>query len=124
MTFPALRPPVLVDRSPAAILWRTQCRRGVIRFCSTLPAARSPVARSTLRFSAANRSRTTGFWINRDIPRPTADGVERVLVPHEREWNLRRKALVEGIDLPSDVVGKLAGLAEDVDLQPAWLPVQ
>lgn len=53
---------------------------------------------------------------------PTADGVERVLVPHEKEWNLRRKALVEGIDLPSDVVGKLAGLADDVDLHPAWLP--
>ncbi len=55
---------------------------------------------------------------------PTADGVERVLVPHEREWNLRRKALVEGIDLPSDVVGKLAGLADDVGLHPEWLPVQ
>ncbi|MBS0203845.1 MAG: Ldh family oxidoreductase [Planctomycetes bacterium] len=53
---------------------------------------------------------------------PTADGVERVLVPHEREWNLRRQALVEGIQLPSDVVGKLAGLADDIDLHPAWLP--
>lgn len=53
---------------------------------------------------------------------PTSEGVERVLVPHEREWNLRRKALVEGILLPSDVVGKLAGLADDVDLHPAWLP--
>ena len=53
---------------------------------------------------------------------PPADGVERVLVPHEREWNLRRKALVEGIDLPSDVVGKLAGLADDVNLHPHWLP--
>lgn len=53
---------------------------------------------------------------------PTADGVEKVLLPHEREWNLRRKALVEGIDLPSDVVGKLAGLADDVNLHPAWLP--
>jgi len=52
---------------------------------------------------------------------PAADGVERVLVPHEREWNLRRKALVEGIDLPSDVAGKLTDLANDVDLHPAWL---
>lgn len=52
---------------------------------------------------------------------PTADGVERVLVPHEREWNLRRKALVEGIDLPSDVVGKLTDLASDVGLSRAWL---
>lgn len=53
---------------------------------------------------------------------PTADGVDKLLLPHEREWNLRRQALVEGIDLPSDVVGKLAGLAEDVDLHPDWLP--
>ena len=52
---------------------------------------------------------------------PPADGVERVLVPHEREFNLRRQALVEGIQLPSDVVGKLAGLADDVDLHPTWL---
>lgn len=52
---------------------------------------------------------------------PTADGVQRVLVPHEREWNLRRKVLVDGIDLPSDVAGKLAGLADDVGLHPAWL---
>lgn len=55
---------------------------------------------------------------------PTADGVDRVLVPHEREWNLRRIALAEGILLPSDVVGKLAGLADDVDLHPDWLPRQ
>lgn len=52
---------------------------------------------------------------------PAADGVDRVLVPHEREWNLRRKSLIEGIDLPSDVAGKLSDLANDVDLHPAWL---
>ena len=52
---------------------------------------------------------------------PTADGVERVLLPGEREWNLRRKALAQGIDLPSDVVGKLAGLATDLNLQADWL---
>ena len=52
---------------------------------------------------------------------PTADGVERLLIPHEREWNHRRKALVEGINLPSDVVGKLVGLAGDLDLKAEWL---
>jgi LDH2 family malate/lactate/ureidoglycolate dehydrogenase len=52
---------------------------------------------------------------------PTADGVERVLVPGEREWNLRRKALADGINLPSDVVEKLVGLASDVELAPEWL---
>jgi ureidoglycolate dehydrogenase (NAD+) len=54
---------------------------------------------------------------------PTADGVERVLVPGEREWNLRRKALSEGIELPSDVVGKLVGLANDLSLRAEWLGV-
>ncbi len=38
---------------------------------------------------------------------PTADGVERVLLPGEREWGLRRKALVDGIQLPEDVKEKL-----------------
>ena len=57
--------------------------------------------------------------IHESIP---AEGVERVLVPHEREWNLRRAALSDGILLPSDVMGKLAGLAEDIDLHPGWLP--
>lgn len=52
---------------------------------------------------------------------PTADGVERVLVPGEREWNHRRKALAEGIDLPPDVVEKLVGLSNDLDYRPAWL---
>ena len=54
---------------------------------------------------------------------PTADGVERVLIPHEREWNLRRKALVDGILLPSDVVGKLEGLAKELNLKAGWLDV-
>jgi len=53
---------------------------------------------------------------------PAADGVEKVLIPHEREWNLRRHALVHGIELPSDVAGKLSGLAEDIGLRPDWLP--
>jgi ureidoglycolate dehydrogenase (NAD+) len=52
---------------------------------------------------------------------PTADGVERVLLPGEREWNHRRKALEEGIALPSDVVGKLVALSQEIDLHPGWL---
>lgn len=38
---------------------------------------------------------------------PTAEGVERVLLPGEREWNNYRHALVHGIDLPDDVKVKL-----------------
>lgn len=38
---------------------------------------------------------------------PTAAGVERVLLPGEREWNNRRRALAHGILLPADVLDKL-----------------
>ena len=54
---------------------------------------------------------------------PTADGVERLLLPGEREWNHRRKAMAGGIDLPSDVVAKLVGLADDLKLKAKWLGV-
>lgn len=38
----------------------------------------------------------------------TAAGISRVLLPGEREWNNRRRALEAGIPLPPDVVAKLA----------------
>ncbi|MCA9264249.1 MAG: Ldh family oxidoreductase [Planctomycetales bacterium] len=37
----------------------------------------------------------------------TADGVERVLLPGEREWINHRRSLDEGIRLPDDVIEKL-----------------
>lgn len=43
---------------------------------------------------------------------PTATGVDRVLLPGEREWANYRRAQVEGIALPSDVVEKLSQAAE------------
>ena len=52
---------------------------------------------------------------------PTADGVERVLLPGEREWNLRRAALLDGIDLPADVVAKLTGLSQETGIELQWL---
>ena len=45
-----------------------------------------------------------------------AEGVERIFVPGEIEFERRDKALVEGIDLPEDVVASLRGLAQDLDL--------
>lgn len=42
---------------------------------------------------------------------PTAEGIERVMLPGEREWNLYRRAQTEGIDLPADVVEKLSQAA-------------
>ncbi len=52
---------------------------------------------------------------------PTAVGVERVLLPGEREWKLRREALQTGIALPEDVKMKLRTVAEDFGLKPDWL---
>jgi len=45
-----------------------------------------------------------------------AEGVERIFVPGEIEFERREKALQEGIDLPDDVVASLHGLAEDLGL--------
>lgn len=52
---------------------------------------------------------------------PTAVGVDRVLLPGEREWKLRREALQTGIALPEDVKAKLRTVAADFGLQPDWL---
>lgn len=46
----------------------------------------------------------------------TAVGVERVLLPGEREWALQRRAQTEGIALPADVLAKLNGVAEAFEL--------
>lgn len=54
---------------------------------------------------------------------PTADGVVSILLPGEREWNSRRKALENGIQLPDDVVAKLSELAKELKLTRPWLPV-
>lgn len=49
---------------------------------------------------------------------PTAEGIERVLLPGEREWKLQRQAQTRGIDLPEDVKEKLRLAAKLVDLEP------
>jgi LDH2 family malate/lactate/ureidoglycolate dehydrogenase len=48
---------------------------------------------------------------------PKAGGADRIWLPGEMEFSRREKALVEGIDLPDDVVASLRGLAEDLDLE-------
>ena len=52
---------------------------------------------------------------------PTAAGVERVLVPGEREWALHRAATADGIDLPADVVTKLMTLSLETGIGLQWL---
>ena len=51
---------------------------------------------------------------------PTAAGIERVLLPGEREWNLHRTATVHGIDLPADVVAKLMLIAQETEIDLQW----
>ena len=53
---------------------------------------------------------------------PTAEGVDRLLLPGEREWANRRRALDEGIALPADVVAAIAPLAAELGPVPDWLP--
>ena len=43
---------------------------------------------------------------------PTADGVDRLMVPGEREWVNRRRALEHGIQLPTDVWEKIQEVAD------------
>jgi LDH2 family malate/lactate/ureidoglycolate dehydrogenase len=52
---------------------------------------------------------------------PKADGVDRLLMPGEREWDNRRKAQTEGIPLPADVLEKLRLSAKLTGDSPAWL---
>lgn len=47
---------------------------------------------------------------------PRADGVERLLVPGELEWERHDRAMKEGIPLPADVVESLKSAAELADL--------
>ena len=48
---------------------------------------------------------------------PTAEGVERVLLPGEREGNLMRRAQTEGIALPPDVIAKLQVVAKEYGVE-------
>ena len=52
---------------------------------------------------------------------PMAEGVDGLMFPGEREWNHRRKAETEGIELPPDVVESLRISSEMTDVRPEWL---
>lgn len=49
---------------------------------------------------------------------PTAEGVDRVLLPGEREWSNYRQARETGIVLPADVIEKLQAVASLTSLSP------
>ena len=50
----------------------------------------------------------------------TADGVERVLLPGEREANLMRQAQQNGIALPADVIAKLETVAREFEIESVF----
>jgi ureidoglycolate dehydrogenase (NAD+) len=52
---------------------------------------------------------------------PTAEGIDRLLLPGEREWANRRRALSQGIAIPADVAAVLAPLASEMGLNAEWL---
>ncbi|MCL5097960.1 MAG: Ldh family oxidoreductase [Candidatus Omnitrophica bacterium] len=52
---------------------------------------------------------------------PKAKNAERIYLPGEMEWENRRKALSQGLELPADVLDSLRILADDMGLKPAWL---
>lgn len=52
---------------------------------------------------------------------PTADGVEQVVLPGEREWKLQRAAQTAGINLPEDVLAKLRTISQEYDVPASWL---
>jgi LDH2 family malate/lactate/ureidoglycolate dehydrogenase len=51
---------------------------------------------------------------------PTTPGVDRVLLPGEREWQNYRRALAEGITLPGDVAEQLLEVARSIGREPNW----
>jgi LDH2 family malate/lactate/ureidoglycolate dehydrogenase len=52
----------------------------------------------------------------------TADGVDRIYLPGEREWERMRQAETNGIPLPADVLEKLQLVCEALGIeQPSWL---
>jgi LDH2 family malate/lactate/ureidoglycolate dehydrogenase len=52
---------------------------------------------------------------------PAAEGVQRVLIPGEREWKLKREAERNGISLPEDVIEKLRQAGAMVGVEPKFL---
>ena len=52
---------------------------------------------------------------------PTAEGVEHVLLPGEREWINYKRAEKDGIQLPADVIEKLRLAAGLTGSAPEWL---
>jgi ureidoglycolate dehydrogenase (NAD+) len=48
---------------------------------------------------------------------PLAKGAQRIYLPGEIEWEKRDRALKHGLELPSDVVASLEGLAADLQIQ-------
>jgi ureidoglycolate dehydrogenase (NAD+) len=49
---------------------------------------------------------------------PPAEGVPRVMLPGEIEWERRRQAMISGIDLPDEIMASINQLAEELQMKP------
>lgn len=54
-------------------------------------------------------------------PAPTVEGVEKVLLPGDREWRLREEAEAHGMVLPADVIAKHQELVKLTGVKASWL---
>jgi ureidoglycolate dehydrogenase (NAD+) len=71
--------------------------------------------------TAAEFNDRIGRLIDEIHAAPTTAGIERVLLPGEREWNNLRQTSQDGIALPADVVEKLREAASLTGVSAAWL---
>ena len=65
-------------------------------------------------------ARRVGELIDEVHAAPPAEGVERVLLPGEREWANRRRAAAEGVELPADMAAAVEAAARDAGVAPPW----
>jgi LDH2 family malate/lactate/ureidoglycolate dehydrogenase len=52
---------------------------------------------------------------------PAADGVEKVILPGEREWACYHRSVESGIELPPDVTAKLREASALTCIKSTWL---
>ena len=55
---------------------------------------------------------------------PTAEGIDRVLLPGEREWAESPSRAGRGDRAPADVIAAIGPLAAELGLSPDWLSRQ
>lgn len=96
--------------SGAAIMWQvSSCVDGDLTVPTNHGASFIAIDVAQMQ-SREEYQRRVQYMIDEVHQAPTIRGVQRLMLPGEREWAHRHRALREGIVLPPDVVGQLATL--------------